>query len=337
MEEDPVRRWDVGSITVSRVQELPIAAGLLDGLIAEATPAVVLGIGWMRPDFANEDGQTLWDIHAFVVDTGEHVVLVDPGCGNGKTLPLQPAWGGLDTPFLARLAEAGYGVDDVDVIMCTHLHLDHVGWCTQRDADGTWVPTFPRARLVVVRDEYDHFLETMDAPEAEAAHGIVFEGSDPSVPAQYRLVWAETLAPLVEADRLDLVDSGAEVVPGVRYVPTPGHTRGHHSVRLDSAGVSALITGDFIHHPMQIARPAWSSRNDWDTAASAASRQEFLESCAGTDLLVLGTHFTGEGAGVVVADGDGFRLVPTGPAQRPGTAREQRELHESSRAEGSVR
>jgi glyoxylase-like metal-dependent hydrolase (beta-lactamase superfamily II) len=238
------------------------------------------------------------------------VILVDPGCGNGKSLPLQPAWSDLDTPFLARLAAAGYAVDDIDIILCTHLHLDHVGWCASRSDNGEWRPTFPNAQLVLVQDEYDQFLETMNASDDEAAHGIVFEGSDPSVPGQYRKVWQETLEPVVSANRLDLVVSGAEVVTGIRYIPTPGHTRGHHSISLESGEARAFITGDFIHHPMQIARPAWSSKNDWDVSASARSRRDFLESCAGTDLLVLGTHFTGEGAGHIVADGHGFRLVP---------------------------
>ena len=305
-------RWQVGRFAIAQVQEMPIAVGLLDGLIAEATPEVVKSIDWMRPDFANEDGQTLWDIHSYVIDTGDQVILVDPGCGNGKTLPLQPSWSDLRTPFLERLEQAGYQPGDIDLILCTHLHLDHIGWCTRESDDGGWVPTFSDARLVVVRDEYDHFLETMNAPDDEAAHGIVFDQSDPSVPRQYRKVWEETLSPIVEAGRLELVASGAEVVPGVRYVPTPGHTKGHHSIRLESEEAAAFITGDFIHHPMQIARPGWSSRNDWDASASARNRQECLSALAGSDVLVLGTHFTGPGAGHIVVDGDGFRLVPVG-------------------------
>jgi glyoxylase-like metal-dependent hydrolase (beta-lactamase superfamily II) len=166
----------------------------------------------------------------------------------------------------------------------------------------------------VVRDEYDHFVDTMTAPEEEANHGIVFEGSDPSVPGQWRKVWEETIEPIVDGGRLEIVESNATVVPGVRYESTPGHTLGHHSIRLESEGRAAFITGDFIHHPMQIARPAWSSQNDWDSAASARNRQAFLESCAGTDLLILGTHFAGMGAGYVVEDGEGFRLTPADEA-----------------------
>lgn len=103
-----MKTWHVGSFKVTEIPEFPIAVGLLDGVIAEATPDVVRGIDWMRPDFANEQGQTLWDVHSYVVDTGDQIILIDGGCGNGKSYPMQPSWTDLDTPFLDRLTEAGY-------------------------------------------------------------------------------------------------------------------------------------------------------------------------------------------------------------------------------------
>lgn len=309
-----MKTWRIGEFKVTEVQEMPIAEGLLDGLIAEATPEVVRRIDWMQPDFANESGQTLWDIHCYVVDTGEQVILVDPGCGNGKSLPLQPSWSGLNTPFLERLEDAGYGRDDIDILLCTHLHLDHVGWFTMEDAEGRWIPTFPNARLVVVRDEWDHHTDLMTSTDDEGSNAIVYTGSDPSVSRQTQLVWNETLKPIVDAGLLDLVPTDAEIVPGLRYQSTPGHTLGHHSIRLESEGDSAFITGDFIHHPIQIARPEWSSRGDWNADAAGRNRRLFFESSAGTDLLVLGTHFTGMGAGYIVEDGEGFRLTEVRPA-----------------------
>jgi glyoxylase-like metal-dependent hydrolase (beta-lactamase superfamily II) len=318
-----MRRWQVGRFKVSEVQELPIEVGLLDGLIAEATPEAVRAIDWMS-EYSNEAGQTLWDIHSYVVDTGEHRILVDAGCGNGKTYPMQPVWTGLDTPFLDRLAEAGYGREDIDVVLLTHLHLDHVGWLAVKDADGEWRPTFPNARLVLVEQEYQAHLDQM-APDVEA--GDASEESDDGVDLiarafladesalahQSKLIQAESIQPVIDAGLLELVPANSEVAPGVRYEATPGHTSAHHSVRLASDGSSAFITGDFIHHPMQIAHPDWSSTGDFDGAASARNRRAFFEACAGTDLLVLGTHFTGPGAGHIVEDGDGYRLVPASP------------------------
>jgi glyoxylase-like metal-dependent hydrolase (beta-lactamase superfamily II) len=334
-----MQQWQVGRFTVTQVQEFAVEPGLLDGLVAQASPEVVRGIDWMRPDFANDAGQTLWDVHSYVVDTGDHVVVVDAGCGNGKSYPMQPSWSGLETRFLERLQEAGYGREDVDVVLCTHLHLDHVGWCSMQDDQGRWVPTFPNARLVLVRDEYERHLAQILPPDAggpaglgaDAAAGVrpgedgqddedeadriarAFFADAVSLSTQTEFIQQESFEPVLAAGKLELVLPDAEVVTGVRYVPTPGHTSAHASVRLDSDGESAFITGDFIHHPVQIARPEWSSQGDWDGDASARNRRAFLEASAGTDLLVLGTHFTGPGAGWVERDGNGFRLTQTRP------------------------
>ncbi|MGW2962711.1 MBL fold metallo-hydrolase [Streptomyces sp. NPDC001220] len=318
-----MRTWQVGKFKVTEVPELQIEVGLLDGLIAEATPEVVRGIDWMYPDYANEAGQTLWDIHSYVVDTGEAVVLIDAGCGNGKSYPMQPIWSGLDTAFLDRLKEAGYGRDDIDIVLCTHLHLDHVGWCSMQDAEGRWVPTFPNARLMLVRDEYERHLAHIIPSDGAGTHGDADDDVDliarafladaESLSIQTQLIQDESFQPVIDAGLLELVPADAEIVPGVRYESTPGHTSAHHSVRLTSEGDSAFVTGDFIHHPMQIARPEWSSQGDWDVDASARNRRAFFEKVAGTDLLILGTHFTGPGAGYIVEDGEGFRLTGAKP------------------------
>lgn len=318
-----MRTWRVGKFKVTEVQELPIEVGLLDGLIAPATPEVVLGIDWMS-DYANDAGQTLWDLHSYVVDTGEHRILIDAGCGNGKHYPMQPIWTELDTDFLDRLQEAGYGREDIDIVLCTHLHLDHVGWFAMKDDKGQWVPTFPNARLMLVEAEYQAHLDQM-SPAVEVSSASdddddvdliarAFRPDDSALATQTKLVHEESIKPVLDAGLLELVPEDAQIVEGVRYVSTPGHTAAHHSVRLESDGASAFVTGDFIHHPMQIARPEWSSTGDHDGEASARNRRAFFESCAGTDLLILGTHFTGAGAGYVVEDGDNYRLTPAPPA-----------------------
>lgn len=320
-----MRTWQVGSIKVTEVPELPVEMGLLNGLIPQASPEVIREMPWLYPDYVNEAGQIKVDLHSFVIDTGDHVILADAGCGNGKSYPMQPIWTNLETPFLERLEEAGYGRDDIDVILCSHTHLDHVGWCTIKDDEGRWVRTFPNARLVLVREEYEQHLSQIISDEDAAG---VSEGSDEEVDLiaraflpdtsalseQTRLIQEETFQPMVDAGRLDLVPTNGEIVPGVRYELTPGHTEFHHSVRLESEGEAAFITGDAFHHPLQIARPDWSSQGDWDGSVSAQTRRAFLESCAGTDLLVMGTHFMGSVAGYIVKDGDGFRLTDSKPA-----------------------
>ena len=322
-----MRTWKVGNFKVTEVPELPIEVGLLDGLIADATPEAVREIDWVYPDYVNEVGQILADLHCFVIETGEHVILCDAGCGNGKSYPMQPIWSDLNTPFLDRLEDAGYSRDDIDIILCTHAHLDHVGWCTVLDDEGRWVPTFPNARLMMVRDEYErHLSQIVCADEGEGEGASDAAGDDdvdliaqaflPNISAlsgQTKLIQEQTFQPIVDAGRLELLPRNGEIIHGVRYEFSPGHTSAHHGVRLESEGNSAYITGDAFHHPLQIARPEWSSQGDWDGEASARTRRAFLESCAGTDLLVMGTHFRGVVAGYIIKDGEGFRLTDTKP------------------------
>jgi len=319
-----MRTWKVGQFTITEVQELPIEVGLLDGLIAEATPESLDGIDWLYPDFINEAGQILADLHSFVIETGEHVILCDAGCGNGKSYPMQPIWSNLNTPFLDRLQEAGYGRDDVDIVLCTHAHLDHVGWLTVQDDEGRWVPTFPNARLIMVRDEYERHLSqivSQDEPSDLASADdddvdLISRAFLPDTTAlsdQTKLIQEQTFQPIVDAGRLELVPKNGEIVTGIRYEFSPGHTSAHHSVRLKSDGEVGFITGDAFHHPIQIARPDWSSQGDWDGAVSAQTRRAFLEEFAGTDVLFLVTHFCGTVCGYIVADDEGFQLVDTKP------------------------
>lgn len=325
-----MQSWQVGNFKITKVPELSIKVGLLDGLIQQLTPETVDEIGWLYPNYVNEAGQILADIQSFVVETGEHVILVDAGCGNGKSYPMQPIWSDLDTPFLEKLQEAGFSREDIDIVLCTHAHLDHIGWCAMRDHDGRWVPTFPNARLVMVREEYEHHVSHMvNADSAEAEGGAAVQNHDgggvdliaraflPDTAAlaeQAKLIQAESFQPVIDAGLMDLVPTNGEVVPGVRYKSTPGHTVAHHSVVLESEGAMAFVTGDAFHHPIQIARPDWSSQGDYDGAQSARSRRSVLESCAGTETLFVGTHFTGCVAGYIVEEGEGYRLLEDSPA-----------------------
>jgi glyoxylase-like metal-dependent hydrolase (beta-lactamase superfamily II) len=309
--EDRIRSWNIGEFKITQLVEMAVEVGLLDELIEEATPAAVQAVPWLYPDYANAEGQTLWSVHSYIVDTGTVVVLVDTGCGNGKTLPLIPAWGGLDTPYLELLEKAGYTRDQVDVVLATHLHLDHVGWNTM-EVEGRWVPTFPNARYTYIEDEFTYHrgIAEEDAISADLKYAVHYDGADPDIHQQTRLVFAESIQPCIDAGLVDLVPADHVITGGVRYTSTPGHTKSHHSVMVESGGERAFITGDFIHHPIQIARPTWSSRGDWDRALSSDGRIAFAEANADSDLLVLGTHFAGSSAGRIVRDANTYQFVP---------------------------
>lgn len=306
--EVPVRRWNVGDVRITQVTEAPVEIGLLDGLIPQATPDAVKQIPWLHPHYANADGQLTWNLHSYVLEVGSTRILVDTGVGNHKSNLRLPAWSGWNTDFLSRLTAAGHPPEFIDIVLCTHMHLDHLGWNTTL-VDGVWTPTFPRATHLFVREEFDYhagICATIDSlpstPDNELEPDAIRR-------RQIRLGFDESVWPLRKAGMIELVPSGYEVADGIRYVLSPGHTPAHHSVLIASRGESAYITGDFIHHPVQIARTQWSSQGDFDPSLSARYRRSFLESWANTTTVVFGSHFTGSSAGTVIRDGDSFRLV----------------------------
>lgn len=279
-------QWQVGRVRITRVVELEIAGGSRF-ILPDATPEACREIGWMAPHFMTADGELIMSVHALVIDTGERRILVDTCIGNDKVRTI-PAWDHLQTHFLEDLSAAGYPPERIDTVLCTHLHVDHVGWNT-RLVDGRWVPTFPQARYLFARSEWEHW----DANEDEAAYGPVL---------------ADSVRPIVEAGLADLVDMDAVVCPEVRLQPTPGHTPGHVSVLIEDGGQRALITGDFVHHPCQMARPEWGSSADWDGAAARATRERMLAELAAEGCLVIGTHFATPTAGHVRPDGPAYRF-----------------------------
>ncbi|MFD8377422.1 MBL fold metallo-hydrolase [Streptomyces sp. NPDC059679] len=282
--------WTVGDIAVHRIDEVALPPATGPWLLPGATPDVVAGQDWLRPHFADGQGVLRIDSHSFAFAAGGLRILVDTGIGNGKERA-NPAWHNLNTDYLRHLAAAGFPPDSVDLVILTHLHADHVGWNT-REVGGEWVPTFPRARYLASRTERE-FWAAYDMEEAR------------------RQMFRDSVIPVEEAGLLDLVDvpaEGVDIVPGLRLLPTPGHTPGHVALGLTSRGRAALITGDCIHHPVQLAHPAIGACVDIDPEQSETSRRKLLRSLADTDTLVLGTHFAPPTAGRVVTHGDAYRL-----------------------------
>ncbi|MFF3013441.1 MBL fold metallo-hydrolase [Streptomyces sp. NPDC057939] len=274
------------------MDEVPLAPPTGRWLLPDATPAVVAEQDWLRPDFADPDGVLRLSSHSFAFSVGGLRVLVDTGIGNGKQRA-NPAWHDLRTDYLQRLTAAGHPPESVDLVILTHLHTDHVGWNT-RDVEGEWVPTFGNARYLTSRTEREFWASyPMDGPRLQ--------------------MFRDSVHPVEDAGLLDLVDvpaEGLDIVPGLRLVPTPGHTPGHLAVRLDSRGATALITGDCVHHPVQLPHPGIGSCVDIDPARSEETRRALLGSLAGTDALLLGSHFPPPTAGTVSAHGDHYRLSP---------------------------
>ena len=266
--------WQVGDVTISRVVELEIAGGTRF-ILPDATRDACRPYRWMFPHFMDDAGNLVMSIHALVVDTGERRIVVDTCIGNDKQRDI-PAWSNLQTTFLEDLEAAGYPPETIDTVLCTHLHVDHVGWNTRLVA-GEWVPTFANARYLVGEQEWRYW----DGEDGGSA------------------VLADSVRPVIEAGLVDFVAVDHRVCDEVSLEPTPGHTPGHVSVRIESAGENALITGDCIHHPCQMTRTDWCSSADYDQAEARVTREALLERLADTNTLVVGTHFATPTAGHV--------------------------------------
>ncbi|GHE16111.1 MBL fold metallo-hydrolase [Streptomyces alanosinicus] len=293
--------WSLGDIAVRRVDEIELPRQTGPWLLPDATKEVLDEASWLRPDFADADVPRLAS-HSFAVEAGGLRIVVDTGIGNAKPRA-NPAWNGLDTDFPGRLAAAGFPPESVDLVITTHLHTDHVGWNT-RLAGEDWVPTFPNARYLTSRTEWDHWAGT-DLDEAR------------------RQMFRDSVTPVRDAGQYDLVDvpdQGHEVAPGVLLIPAPGHTPGQVAVELRGSDRRALITGDSIHHPVQLSHPHVNSCVDIDPAQAIRTRAGLLDALADTDALLLGTHFPRPTAGTVRRENGRYRLLAEPGVEIPATA-----------------
>lgn len=231
-------------------------------------------------------GQIVLCMQCFVVRTPRHTILVDSCLGNDKNLPHRPQWHRMNRPnFHHSLAAAGVGVEEIDYVMCTHLHLDHVGWNTKLE-NGRWVPTFPNARYIFSKKEYDYWEEQTRLGAATPMN--------------------DSVIPIVEARRADLVASDFQLNDHIRCLPTPGHTPDHYVIQLGKSGEDAVMTGDLMHSPLQAKYPELGMRVDFDSAMGARSRRGLLQRYCDTGTLICPCHFPSPSAGRVTAWGDGF-------------------------------
>ena len=280
--------WKVGAVTVTRIveTEMPIEYDKKRPFLKQARPEILAETPWLYPNYLTPTGGLRLSIHALLVEAPGLRLVVDTCVGNDRP---RKFIGGvpLATPFLERMGEAGWTRDSVDVVVCTHLHVDHVGWNTMLE-NGRWVPTFPNARYLIGEREYAHWKAEGDAEQ--------------------QTILGDSIQPVFDAGLVDLVAMDHRLTPEIRLVPTPGHTPGHVSVVIESDGARALITGDTIHHPCQIAHPDWSPWFDSDPVESADTRQSLLQSVADQPVLVIGTHFATPTAGHVRRDGAAYRF-----------------------------
>lgn len=277
MDHGSCRRWESGGHAITQLVELelPVSQRFL---LSGADSQTIAGIDWLAPHYTTADGKLLSAIQAFVIDDGTNRIVVDTCIGKDKRRAMA-VWSELDGPFLANLEAAGYPAETITHVVCTHLHLDHVGWNTRQE-NGRWVPTFPNARYVIARQEWDTWKDLSDGEQGD--------------------VMADSVTPLFEAGRVDLLDWNAPVTPRMRLVATPGHTPGHCSVLLKDGSRQTLISGDTMHHPVQVAHPEWGSPADADPEQAKATRRRLVDDAEDGNWLLFGTHFPRRPCGCVV-------------------------------------
>ena len=285
-------KWKIGDVTITKITEIEYPE--FSDVIPAATPDVVKTVPWLSPHFVTAEGMLSMSIHSLIVDTPGAKLVVDTCIGNGRNRAPLDIMSNLATSYLEDVTAAGYPPESIDYVLCTHLHLDHVGWNTRLD-NGTWVPTFPNASYLMDQKELD-----------------LFGNIDPNAEDEFlqvqRLVYEDSVQPVMDAGLAKAVEGPSPVCDGVRLIATPGHTPGHCSVIIESRGESAMITGDFIHHPIQFHDPGLVSPFDVDNDAAVATRRRVFAEYAETPTLIIGTHFAGPTAGKLVRDGDGYRL-----------------------------
>ncbi|MFC3101356.1 MBL fold metallo-hydrolase [Altererythrobacter lauratis] len=286
----------LGRITVHKVHEMDSPTPLLMQLPGVTAADLARLKRWYDPGDGEltddpETSRMTFGVHSFVIEVDGQTILIDTCCGNHKDRSL-PEVHQLNTDYLGNLARAGFAPEDIDLVMCTHLHFDHVGWNTRLDG-GKWVPTFPNARYLFGRRDYAYFVEN---PKGEALHYEAFRDS---------------ILPVMEAGQGILVDEDhvahREIGDGVWLEPAFGHSPGCCTVHAQAGGEAAIFWGDVIHHPLQMIRFDLPFAFDADAPQAGRTRQRVMAKAAEEDLLCFPAHFRKTSAGRVKVDGDAYR------------------------------
>jgi glyoxylase-like metal-dependent hydrolase (beta-lactamase superfamily II) len=281
-----MQRWKIGNVSITRIIETEDTSMTAEIMLPDAQPAAVLQIPWLRPHFIDADGNLISSIFSLLVESCGTKIVIDTCLGNDKPRAV-PAWNDRQGAFLDEIAAAGFARESVDFVVCTHLHPDHVGWNTMW-RDGEWQPTFPNARYLFSEKDWEWLDQAPVTPLGDYC--------------------GDSVRPLFAAGLADVVQPDHSITDEVRLLSTPGHSPGHVAVRISSRGEHAVVTGDLIHHPCQMANPGWCSTFDFDQRAALRTREDFLAGFSGEPVLVIGTHFATPTAGHIVADGDVYRF-----------------------------
>ncbi|MBX9844712.1 MAG: MBL fold metallo-hydrolase [Xanthobacteraceae bacterium] len=287
------RHWTFGDTSLQRVieSEGPLLSPF--EIFPDCTQAHLdANRNWLVPRFQDAaSGLLTITIQSFLIRRDGLTVLVDSCSGNDKETRARPQFRRAQWPWLERLREAGVSPEDIDIVLCSHLHVDHVGWNTRLD-NGRWVPTFPNARYLISRREWEHW---------QAAGAKALERTGDYI--------TDSVLPVFAAGQAELVGDEHAVAPNVSVELAPGHTPGQMMVRLGEGGAQAILCADLMHHPLQVRYPAWSTRFCTDPGAARTTRIGFFKAHADTGRLIFPAHFPTPTGGTIARDGKDFRFT----------------------------
>jgi glyoxylase-like metal-dependent hydrolase (beta-lactamase superfamily II) len=286
--------WTIGAVTVTRVEEQIGFASFPPEqyLVGFERELLRRHLAWLAPNhYSPEHDRFVTSVHSWLIRTPRHTILLDCCAGNHKERPGFARFHQLDTPYLARLREAGVAPEDIDIVLCTHLHADHVGWNTML-RDGRWVPTFPNAKYLFSRAEN----EIGDPRRNPAADADLQRGG----------AYRDSVLPVIEAGQAVLLDGTHAIDDTMLVEPAPGHTPGHVILNLADRDARALFCGDVLHHPLQVYAPRWNSRFCELPVAARATRRRVLEHCAEHNALLFPVHFGAPHVAAIARTVDAF-------------------------------
>jgi glyoxylase-like metal-dependent hydrolase (beta-lactamase superfamily II) len=282
----------VGEVTISSIEEWTGTVGTAGQLYPTSTPAEWdAAKSWLGREHWDPGTDAIFATsRTYLLRSAGKTILIDTGIGNEKNRPMFPMWNGLHTDYLDQLAAAGVTPDAVDLIVCTHLHADHIGWNT-RLVDDHWVPTFPHAEILISQADFDSVNPaTARVPEATAE------------------VFNDSIAPVLEAGQVKLWSGTLTIDENLTLESAAGHSPGMGIVKLASSGQRAVFAADLMHNPVQVPHSQWHHTFCEDAAAATVTRQRVLAWAADHAALVLPTHFAGNPAVEIERSGSRFAL-----------------------------
>lgn len=282
----------LGSTTIDTISDVDPFALPIDLLFpGKSTDALRSHEEILAPhhvDFAAE--QILLGVQSHLIRVNSRNILIDTCVGEHKPRPNRQDWNQrTQTQYLQRLADHGLRPDDIDIVLCTHLHADHVGWNT-RLVNGKWVPTFPNARYLVGRREFDFWLESERKQPGQLNHGA----------------FVDSVAPVLEADQIDLVDDGFELAAGLTLKAVPGHTPGQMGLCLCHRQQRVFMCADAVHSIVQVFYPEWTTRFCSDPTVAIATRQALFEESIELGTILVPAHLRHSDGLRIKRRGDGF-------------------------------